>query len=86
MKSPLPKITKQDREFILACILVLAGIVLIFLGFFIDPEGEISPSVLTAFGEILTFAGSVIGLDFSYRGKIANREKDNEDTTKKEDE
>lgn len=78
--------TKLDQEFILACILVLAGIVLIFLGFFTEPEGEISPSVLTAFGEILTFAGSVIGLDFSYRSKIANRKKDNEDNTKKEDE
>lgn len=78
--------TKLDQEFILACTLVLAGIVLIFLGFFTEPEGEISPSVLTAFGEILTFAGSVIGLDFSYRSKIANRKKDNEDNTKKEDE
>lgn len=86
MKSPLPKITKLDQEFILACILVLAGIVLIFLGFFTEPEGEISPSVLTAFGEILTFAGSVIGMDFSYRSKLTNRKKDNEDTTKKEDE
>lgn len=78
--------TKLDQEFILACILVLAGIVLIFLGFFMEPEGEISPSVLTAFGEILTFAGAVTGMDFSYRNKLINHKKDNEDTTKKEDE
>lgn len=77
--------TKLDQEFILACMLVLAGIVLIFLGFFTEPEGEISPSVLTAFGEILTFSGSIIGLDFNYKSKLANRKKDNEDV-KKEDE
>lgn len=77
--------TKLDQQFILACILVLAGIVLIFLGFFTEPEGEISPSVLTAFGEILTFAGSVICVDFNYRSKLVNRKKDNEDV-KKEDE
>ena len=76
--------TKLDREFVLACILVLAGIVLIFLGFFTEPEGEISPSVLTAFGEILTFAGAVTGMDFSYRSKLVNRKKDNEDA-KEED-
>lgn len=88
MKSPLPKISKQDQQFILAVVLVIAGLVLIFFGFFTDPRGEISPSVLTAFGETLTFCGAVIGLDFQYRSKLINRTKnheDHEELEKKED-
>lgn len=79
MKSPSFKLSKQDQQFILAVILVVAGLVLIFFGFFTDPRGEISPSVLTAFGETLTFCGAVIGLDYNYRSKLINRTKDNED-------
>lgn len=33
------------------------------------PRGVIDPTVLTAFGEILTFAGAVLGLDYSYKAK-----------------
>ena len=31
--------------------------------------GVIDPTVLTAFGEILTFAGAVIGIDYKHRIK-----------------
>ena len=35
--------------------------------FFVPPMGVIDPTVLTAFGEILTFAGAVIGIDYKHR-------------------
>ena len=50
-----------------ACIMCLAGLVLIFSGFWVHPEGEIHNSVLVAFGEVVTFAGALFGVDYSYR-------------------
>ena len=38
-------------------------------GFVLPPLAEIHHSVLIAFGEILTFAGSLIGNDYKYRYK-----------------
>lgn len=51
----------------LACLMCVAGLVLIFSGFWVDPEGEIHESVLVAFGEVVTFAGALLGVDYSYR-------------------
>ncbi len=51
----------------IATLLTLAGIVLLFLGFFYPPEGEIHQSVLVAFGEVATFAGALFGVDYRYR-------------------
>ena len=46
-----------------------AGVILITAAFFVPPMGVIDPTVLTAFGEILTFAGAVIGIDYKHRIK-----------------
>ena len=45
------------------------GAILILTAFFVPPLGMIDASVLTAFGEILTFAGAVLGIDYKYRSK-----------------
>lgn len=68
--------TKHTLQLISSIILVVFGCVLISIGFFVRPMGEIHPSVLTAFGEILTFAGAVIGVDYNYKYK---HEKDNKE-------
>jgi len=60
---------KQQLQVIFAFALCLAGVVLIFIGLFIQPVGEIHYSVLVAFGEILTFSGSLLGIDYRYRYK-----------------
>ncbi len=52
-----------------AVTLCLSGIVLLFLGFWIPPQGEIDSSVLVAFGEVSTFAGALFGVDYKYRDK-----------------
>lgn len=57
---------------VMAILLVVSGIVLIFSGFWVAPEGEIHNSVLVAFGEVSTFAGALFGVDYSYRLKIRN--------------
>ena len=60
-------------QLIIATLLCLSGITLLFLGFWIPPQGEIDPSVLVAFGEISTFAGALFGVDYKYKKKMDQR-------------
>lgn len=66
------KITNYNFKWIICAILVLSGIVLLFLGFFSIPVGEIHNSVVSVFGMILTFAGGIVGIDYKYLSKNAN--------------
>lgn len=50
-----------------AVVLIVVGCSLLVAGFVIQPQGEIHHSVLVAFGEILTFTGSLFGLDYHYK-------------------
>lgn len=56
-------------QVILAIVLVAFGVILIIVAFIVPPTGIIDPTVLTAFGEILTFSGSSIGIDYHYKYK-----------------
>ena len=60
---------KIDLQLIAAFILSLGGLILLFCGVFIDPQGEIHSSLLVAFGETATFAGALFGIDYVYRHK-----------------
>ena len=53
-------------QLIIAALLTLAGITLLFVGTLLAPQGQIHESVLVAFGEIATFAGSILGVDYYY--------------------
>lgn len=59
----------KKYQFTLAIILAFSGVMLITIGMFIPPQGEINPSLLAALGEILTFAGASIGMGYHYRTK-----------------
>ena len=59
----------RGLQLVLAVLLVFCGLVLLFMGFFLPPEGEIHSSVLVAFGETCTFAGALFGVDYKYREK-----------------
>ena len=43
------------------------SMVMITVALFLPPLGVIDPSVLTAFGEVLTFSGALLGMDYHYR-------------------
>lgn len=45
------------------------GCALLIAGFIVAPAGQIHNSVLVAFGECLTFAGSLMGIDYKYRSQ-----------------
>ena len=57
-----------------AIFLITVGYGLLIAGFILPPSGEIHNSVLVAFGEILTFAGALFGIDYHYKYK--DHEKD----------
>lgn len=57
----------STRQFWFAVILVIFGCGMLVAGFVVSPTGEIHSSVLAAFGEIMTFAGAVLGFDYYNR-------------------
>lgn len=72
----------------LSVVIVIFGLVMLSASFVVPPLGVIEASVLAALGELLTFAGSLMGIDYSYkfkryktdieRGIILEEEKENE--------
>lgn len=82
----MSKYTRLKIQYIICVVLVLAGLGLLFLGFLVEPLGEIHNSVLIAFGEVSTFAGSLIGIDYNYQVnalKYSRKDVKNEDTEDK---
>lgn len=51
----------------MAVALSVCGMALLFMGLWIAPAGVIDPSVLVAFGEVMTFVGGLVGIDYIYR-------------------
>ena len=56
-------------QLITSIALVLFGVLLLIAAFIVPPTGVIDPTVLTAFGETLTFAGALLGIDAHYKSK-----------------
>ena len=57
---------------VISCL--IAGFTLLFMGLWCAPIGIIDSSVLIAFGEVATFAGSVLGIDYNYRYKKKDKD------------
>ena len=62
-------LNKLNIQLITASILSIGGLVLLFCGIYIDPQGQIHESLLIGFGEVATFAGALFGIDYTYRFK-----------------
>ena len=54
-------------QLLVAFVLTFFGCALLVAGIALPPAGEIHSSVLVAFGEILTFSGSIVGIDYHYK-------------------
>lgn len=76
---PLPKneesaeknrmIMKLNIQLITAAVLSIGGLVLLFCGVYIDPQGQIHETLLIGFGEVATFSGAIMGVDYTYKHK-----------------
>ena len=60
---------KIELQLIAAFVLSLGGLILLFCGVFIEPQGQIHESLLVAFGETATFSGALFGIDYVYKKK-----------------
>ena len=63
---------KASIQLITAAVLAIGGLVLLFCGVYIAPQGEIHESLLVGFGEVATFAGALFGIDYTYKIKKHN--------------
>ena len=59
----------NKAQLVSAVVLTILGGGLLIGGFCVPPTGVIDNSVLIAFGEIMTFVGSLFGIDYHYRYK-----------------
>ena len=60
---------KLNIQLVTAAVLSVGGLVLLFCGVFIAPQGEVHESILVGFGEVATFAGALFGIDYTYKWK-----------------
>lgn len=68
----MTKFNNHNLQIISAAFLIITGVALLIAGFCVPPHGVIDASVLTAFGEILTFVGALFGIDYHYKYKNQN--------------
>lgn len=71
--------SKKDIQLLLAVITIIAGLALLFTGLWVPPIGIIDNSVLIAFGEVATFSGSLLGIDYTYKYKTEKMKRNDED-------
>lgn len=67
--KPLSLHQKMTIQLWLGVCLVIVGVALLWASFFVKPTGVIDSSVLAAVGEVFTFAGALIGIDYTYKYK-----------------
>ena len=67
-------------QLVISALLVIVGCGLLIAGFCVPPIGIIDSSILIAFGEILTFVGTIFGIERSYKYKaLKQSEQDDRD-------
>ena len=60
---------KLNIQLLTAAVLSIGGLVMLFCGIYISPWGQIHESLLVAFGEVMTFSGSLMGIDYHYKSR-----------------
>ena len=60
---------KMTIQLWLGVVLAVMGVGMLWVGLFLPPIGIIHASVLTGIGEIFTFSGALVGIDYSYKFK-----------------
>lgn len=56
-------------QLVTSAVLSVGGLALLYVGALLAPQGEIHESILIGFGEVATFAGSIMGIDYFYKSR-----------------
>ena len=65
--------TNANIQLLTAAILSIGGMIMLYCGVFIEPQGQIHESLLIGFGEVATFAGALFGIDYTYKHKYRDK-------------
>lgn len=77
--------TREDIQVWTAVGMLIAGVVMSFIGFFVEPLGVIHDSVLWLFAQCLVYAGSIFGVYIYVNGRVHNAIKDFIERNKEDD-
>ena len=64
--------TKEDIQVWTAVGMLIAGVTMSFIGFFVEPTGIIHDSVLWFFAQCLLYGGAVFGIPLYVKSKISS--------------
>lgn len=64
-------------QLVISVIVLTVGCGLLIAGFIVPPLGVVDSSILIAFGEVCSFVGSVLGIDYTYRYKALKYNQEN---------
>lgn len=67
---------KMTVQLWMGVVLAAFGVILLTVSFFCPPMGIIHSSVLAAIGEVFTFSGALIGIDYTYKYKVYKKMED----------
>lgn len=67
---------KLILQLAIAGVVTLLGCGLLIAGFIVPPMGVIDNSLLIAFGEVCSFVGALLGIDYTYRYKLYSLRQD----------
>lgn len=67
---------KLILQLTIAGVVTLLGCGLLIAGFIVPPMGVIDNSLLIAFGEVCSFVGALLGIDYTYRYKLYSLRQD----------
>ena len=65
----LDKEEEEAVQYLVAIAMIIFGMVLCMMGFWVDPVGIISNSVLAALGQILLLVGAIFHINVSWKHK-----------------
>lgn len=60
---------EQGIQYLVAIAMIIFGMVLCMMGFWVDPTGTISNSVLAALGQILLLVGAIFHINLNWKNK-----------------
>lgn len=72
MKQRIKELTENQKMTIqlwLGTVLCLFGVSMLIASFAVPPLGIVDSSILAAVGEVFTFSGALIGIDYTYKYK-----------------
>lgn len=76
---------KEKPYFFWAVGLSVVGCFMLVASLFMEPKGDIHPSVISAAGSVFVFAGSIVGIRGSFDNKLIKFESEIEERMKRRD-